>query len=133
MAITGLGLDHGNRKIGTVAQNIVRALLLAPARPAADNDDPAIRERPLLVDCMGPIIPTRRLQLRDDKFAAGIGLVHKFRLAGIGDGTLYMTPIHVQNHRIGGLVDKRIFACVTQSLSTRATHMQFQQVIGPVP
>lgn len=77
MSIPRLGLHHGNREIGAVAQNIVRALLLAPAGLATDEDDPAIRERPLLVDGMGPVVPPRLLQLRDDKFAAGVGLVHK--------------------------------------------------------
>ena len=77
MAVSGLGLYHGNREVGVVAQNIVRALLLAPAGPAADEDDPAIGERPLLIDGMRPVVPACFLQLRDDKFAAGIGLVHR--------------------------------------------------------
>ena len=43
----------------------------------ADEDDPAIGERPLLIDGMRPVVPACFLQLRDDKFAAGIGLVHR--------------------------------------------------------
>ena len=76
MLVAGFRLDDGDWEVQTVPEKIVRPLLLASARLAADEHDPAVGEGPLLVDGVRTVVPTRCLQPGNDVIPAGIGLVH---------------------------------------------------------
>jgi hypothetical protein len=62
--VAGLGLNNCDRKVWTVSEQVVRALLLAPAGLAANEDNPAVGEGPLLVDRTGTINPIAALPVR---------------------------------------------------------------------
>ncbi|WP_242467370.1 hypothetical protein [Thiocapsa imhoffii] len=71
----GLGLDHRDRKITGVEQNIIGALAIAANGLAGDDLDPPIREGLLLGDQMGRILPAGFAQSRRDEYPAGIRFV----------------------------------------------------------
>lgn len=75
--VVGLGLDHGDREVRAVAQQVVRALLRATPRLATGEEDAAVGEGPLLVDHVGRVVPPRRLEARDNEPPAGVGLSHE--------------------------------------------------------
>src|SRR5271157_34800 len=68
-----LGLNDREREIPGVAEQIVRPLLRPPRYPGAGDDDATVRKRLLLADLV--LRPARRMKLRDDVSATGVGFV----------------------------------------------------------
>jgi hypothetical protein len=82
-AVSGLGLDDGKRKIASVAQQIVHTLRRLPDEPLAHRDDPPIRDRPLLGDGMGLLVPASGLKPRDDLLTTRVSFVHSARRSAL--------------------------------------------------
>ncbi len=78
-AVGGLGLDDGERKIASVAQQIVHTLRRLADEPLAHRDDPAIRDGPLLGDGMRLLVPASGLQPRHDLLTTRVSFVHPVR------------------------------------------------------
>src|SRR5579872_2950708 len=72
--IDGFGLDHRNRKVATIPQEVIRALLRSPARLVADHDDAAVGKRLLFADLV--VGPMRGVKLGEDVLATGISFVN---------------------------------------------------------
>src|ERR1700730_3875830 len=72
-SVDRLGLDYRDRKIPTVPQEIVGALLRASRRPLAGDDDPAIREALLLTDLR--VFPAGAIELRQHIGAASVSFI----------------------------------------------------------
>ena len=70
-----LGFNHGDGKIGPVAQQIIGAFLRAAAGRAASEEDTPVGQGALLVDGVRRGIPASGLEPGDDELAAGVGFV----------------------------------------------------------
>ena len=74
--VLGLGLDHRQRQVPRVAQQVIRPLTRTAVRLAPRKHDTPIGEGVLLGNGVGLRIPARRAQPRDHVRPAGVGLVH---------------------------------------------------------
>ena len=68
-----LGLDHRNRKVGPVAQQVVGAFLSSAAGRAADEEDAPVGKSALLVNSVWRGVPAGGLECGHNKCAAGVG------------------------------------------------------------
>lgn len=68
-----LGLDHGDGQVGSEVEDVVRALLLAPAVQLAAHDDATFGEADLFPDLRREV-PPRALQCRVDVLRADVSL-----------------------------------------------------------
>jgi len=59
--VSGLGLQNGERKIATEAEQVIDAFGRLPDEPFADGHNPTVRDRPLFGDGMGIRVPSHRL------------------------------------------------------------------------
>ena len=77
--IDGLCLNDGDGEVAPVAQNIVRTFLGTAPGFVAGSDNAAVCERPLLADLI--VRPARRVQLREDVFATGVGFGERWHIS----------------------------------------------------
>ena len=67
-----LRLDHGESEILAVAQQVVGPPATAPPRLAPHEENPPVREGPLLLDGMGCVVPAGSLEPGNDEEAASV-------------------------------------------------------------
>jgi hypothetical protein len=68
-----LGFDHGERKIASVAQQVVDAPWRLANEACASRDDPAIGDGSLLGNGVRIVVPARLLEQGNDELPAGVG------------------------------------------------------------
>ena len=79
--VLALRLDHRERPVAQIREQVVDALALAAADRAAGDDDPPGREADLLADLI--VGPARAVERRKDVRAAGVCFSRQ-RASGIG-------------------------------------------------
>lgn len=113
--VVWLGLDDGNGKIGTVAEDVIGPLARTAATAPPDNDNPAVGERDLFVDAIRLVVPACGLQLGHDIATACIGFVGHCLDVRLGAGPKSEKERHTTEGQDSRLDSARLAAQVVSS------------------